>query len=336
MTDLSVNYMGLQLKNPIIVGSSGLTQSIDDLQILEQSGVGAIVMKSVFEEQIFLDVDYLQQNVVADNLCRLQHFTTSDYTERNVRREYLVCCEQNIREAKKKLNIPVIASINCIFASGWTSFASRLQDAGADALELNVAIQPFSKIFSATDIEQLHLDVINNVCNEVSIPVAIKISPYFSDLSRVIDHFAETGIKGIVLFNRFISPDIDIKKMQLSLSSNKFSTSAELTNSLRWIAMKSDELPCDLCASSGVHTGADVIKILLAGGKATQIVSTIYNNGATHVAVMLKEIETWMAEKGYHEVSQFTGKMSSLETNTPASYERMQFMKYYAQSGIVE
>ena len=336
MADLSVKYMGLHLKNPIIAGSSGLTATINDLQTLEQSGVGAVVMKSVFEEQIFLDVDYLREHDLVNNLSHIQHFETSDYTEKRIRREYLESCEQNIREAKKKLTIPVIASINCIFAGGWTSFASRLQDAGADALELNIAIQPFSKIYSATDIEQLHLDIIHKVRAELTIPIAVKISPYFANLNRVIDNIAATGVDGIVLFNRFISPDIDIKKMQVVVASNKYSSSAELTNSLRWIAMKCGEVPCDLCASTGVHTGADVIKILLAGGAATQIASAIYNNGAKQVGLMLEELETWMAEKGYDSVSRFAGTMSSLETNTPVSYERIQFMKYYTQGGQIE
>ena len=336
MADLSVNYMGLHLKNPIIVGSSVLTQSIDDLQTLEQSGVGAVVMKSVFEEQIYLDYDYLIQNVIADNLSQLQHFETSDYTEKSIRREYLSSCEQNIREAKKRLSIPVIASINCISASGWTSFASRLQDAGADAIELNIAVQPFSSVLSAADIEQLHIEIIHKVVNSVSIPVAVKLSPFFSDLSRMIDDVAATGVNGIVLFNRFIGPDIDIKNMQVMIAANKYSSSSELPNTLRWIAMKSGDVPCDLGASTGIHTGADVIKILLAGGAATHIVSTVLSNGTAQVALMLKDIETWMDEKGFDRISRFAGTMNSLETNTPASYERMQFMKYYAQNGTVE
>ena len=336
MADLSVKYMGLHLKNPIIVGSSGLTTTINDLQTLEQSGVGAVVMKSVFEEQIYLDLDYLQQNDVADNLSQLQHFETSDYTEKRIRREYLSSCEYNIREAKRKLSIPVIASINCISASGWTSFASRLQDAGADAIELNIAIQPFSPALSAADIEQLHLDIIHKVRSEVSIPVAVKLSPFFSDLSRMIDDVAATGVNGIVLFNRFIGPDIDINNMKVLIAANKYSSSSELPNTLRWIAMKSGEVPCDLGASTGIHTGADIIKILLAGGAATHIVSTIFTNGTAQVAVMLKDIETWMTEKGYDNISRFAGTMNSLETNTPVSFERMQFMKFYAQNGMVE
>ena len=331
MTDLSVSYMGLQLKNPIIAGSSGLTTSINDLQALEQNGVAAVVMQSLFEEQIYLDADDKRLTDTKNNFCE-QYFETVDFSETRVRREYLSTCAQNIREAKEKLSIPVIASINCISVGGWTSFADRLQDAGADALELNIAVQPFSPVLSAADIEQLHIDIIHKVRAAVSIPVSVKLSPFFADLSRMINNIAATGVNGIVLFNRFVSSDIDINKMQVTTESNRYSSSSEMTNTLRWIAMKSGELPCDLCASTGIHTGSDVIKILLAGGVATQIVSTLYNNWSGHVAVMLKKIEKWMIEKEYDHVSQFSGKMSYVETNTPASYERTQFMKYHSQS----
>ncbi len=330
MAELSVKYMGLNLKNPIIAGSSGLTRSIADIQRLEESGVAAIVMKSLFEEQIYLDADHQRQKADADSLIYLQHSETFDYIDTHIRTEYLSDYVQTIREAKKKIHIPVIASINCVSASGWTSFAAKLQDAGADALELNIALQPFSPVLSATDIEQLHTDIIQKVRATVSIPVAVKISPYFADFSRVLDNIVATGVDGIVLFNRFFSPDINIDNMQV-VTANMFSTPAELSNTLRWIAMKSGIVSCDLCASTGVHSGRDVIKILLAGGAATQIVSTIYNNGLGQIAVMLNEIETWMAQKGYNYIDQFAGKMSSFETDTPATYERIQFMKYYSQ-----
>ncbi|MDR1155124.1 MAG: dihydroorotate dehydrogenase-like protein [Bacteroidales bacterium] len=330
MAELSVKYMGLNLKNPIIAGSSGLTHSIVDLQRLEESGVAAVVMKSLFEEQIYLDADYQRQKASKSSLIYLQHSETFDYIDTHIRSEYVSDYVQTIREAKKKLHIPVIASINCVSASGWTSFAAKLQDAGVDAIELNVAVQPLNPALSAADVEQLHLDIIHKVCSIVSIPVAVKISQYFADLSRVIDNIAAMGVNGIVLFNRFFSPDININNMQV-VAANIFSTPAELSNTLRWIALKSDSVPCDLCASTGVHSGRDVIKILLAGGAATQIVSTLYNNGLEQVVVMLNELETWMAGKGYNYIDQFAGKMNGFETDSPATYGRMQFMKYYSQ-----
>jgi len=323
MLDLSVKYMGLQLKNPIIAGSSGLSQTIDDMHNLQDSGVSAIVMKSIFEEQIFLDASHQKYNTFAN----APYFETVDYIENRIRREYLSGCMETISQAKKLIGIPIIASINCISASGWTSFASKLQDAGADALELNIAVQSFDPLVSAEIIEELHLQIIEKVLASVSIPVAVKISPYFADMSRVIERIAATGVKGIVLFNRFISPDIDTEAMRTILN-NRFSASTEMSNSLRWIAMKSDTTPCDLCASTGVHSGNDVIKILLSGGAAAQVVSTLYQMGLKQVEIMLEEIKAWMTNKGFSKIDQFAGAMRHMHANTPASYERMQYMKY--------
>ncbi len=330
MAELSVKYLGLHLKNPIIAGSSGLTRSIVDLQRLEQSGVAAVVMKSLFEEQIFLDADHYLRKANEDSMMYLRSSETFDYIDTHIKTEYLANYIQTVREAKQKLRIPVIASINCVSSSGWTSFATKLQEAGADALELNIALQAYDSVLSAADIEQIHLDIINKIRKTVSIPVTVKISPYFADLSRVIDNLSETGINGLVLFNRFFSPDINIDNRQV-VATNMFSTPAELSNTLRWIAMKSGSVSCDLCASTGVHSGRDVIKVLLAGGAATQVVSTIYNNGLEQIGDILSEIEKWMAQNGYNYIDQFAGTMSRFETDTPTSYERIQFMKYYSQ-----
>jgi len=331
MPDLSVKYMGLNLKNPIIAGSSGLSRTVDDLQRMEESGVAAVVMQSLFEEQIFLDVDFKMLKDGKKNSIHTRYSRSFDYIETNTRNEYLLGYTNTIREAKKKLQIPLIASINCISACGWTSFASRLQDAGADAIELNIAVLTLSPLLSANDIEQLHLDIIHQVRAVVNIPVSVKISPFFTDPSHVIDNIAATGVNGIVLFSRFFSPDIDIENMKVTVAS-KFTTPNALPNTLRWIAMKSGTVSCDLCASTGVHSGGNVIKILLAGGTATQIVSTLYRNGLGHATVMLNEIEAWMERKGYDSIDQFAGKMRFFESNTPAgTFERIQFMKYYSQ-----
>ncbi len=330
MAELSVKYLGLNLKNPIIAGSSGLTRSVVDLQRLEESGVAAIVMKSLFEEQITLDSDHHQQKAGQDSMVYFRNSESFDYIDTHIKTQYLSDYIQTIREAKKKIHIPVIASVNCVSASEWTSFAVKLQDAGADALELNIALQPFNPALSSADIEQMHLDIIHKVRSVVKIPVAVKMSPYFADLSRVIDNIAKTGVGGIVLFNRFFSPDINIDNMQV-VAANMFSTPAELSNTLRWTAIKSDSVSCDICASTGIHSGRDVIKVLLAGGAAVQVVSAIYNNGVGHIAVMLNEMEKWMSQKGYNYIDQFAGKMNSFETDAPASYERIQFMKYYSQ-----
>ena len=328
MLDLSVKYMGLHLKNPIIAGSCGLTQSFDDLQKLENSGVAAITLKSLFEEQIHLDAAYNAQNKY--DLCSdvLQNLGATDLIEHRVRRNYLSNCIETIREAKEKLTIPIIASINCITASGWTSFASKLQEAGADAIELNIAIQLFDPILSSEAVEDLHLEIIEQVRASVSIPISVKLCPYFASISQTIKRISESGIDGMVLFNRLLSSDIDIDKMKPVIDC-KLSTSDELPNTLRWIALKSGTVPCDLCASTGIHSGSDVIKILLAGGVAAQVVSTLYKNGLGQVSKMLDEIETWMTAKGFSSIEHFAGMLQYSKVYNQAPYERLQFMKYY-------
>ncbi|MDR2039119.1 MAG: dihydroorotate dehydrogenase-like protein [Bacteroidales bacterium] len=330
MVELSVKYLGLNLKNPVIAGSSGLTNSVNGLQRLEQSGVSAIVMKSLFEEQIYLNADYNIQEAKKNGMVYFRNSETFDYIDTTVKEEYLSNYLDTICEGKKKIQIPIIASINCVSAHEWISFASKLQDAGADALELNIALQGFNARLSSDDIEKRHLDIIHKVREKISIPLAVKISPYFADLSRFIDQLSGTGINGIVMFNRFFSPDINIDEMKVE-AINTFSTPAELSNVLRWIAIKSSDVSCDLCASTGVHSGRDVIKMLLVGASAVQIVSTLYNNGLAHITTILDEIEKWMQHKGLHYIDQFSGKMNQVETDSPMSYERIQFMKYYSQ-----
>ena len=335
MLDLSVKYMGLQLKNPIIAGSSSMSQTVDDCMKLEDSGVAAIVMKSLFEEQIYIDAACQFLNKNEKNSGVVKYFETVDYINNRIRREYLSSCLKTINNAKQKVQIPVIASINCISSCGWTTFASKLQDAGADAIELNIAVQSFDPIISAEVIEDLHLEIIEKVRASVKIPVAVKISPYFSNISNMINSISAMGVDGIVMFNRFINPDIDVESMEITVA-DRFSSPSELSNTLRWIALKSDDVPCDLCAATGIHSGKDVIKILLVGGAATQIVSTFHKNGLQQVEVMLDEIKDWMQRKGYNNISEFAGKMRHMKTDTPASYERIQFMKYNHQIDIAE
>lgn len=330
MSELSVKYLGLNLKNPVIAGSSGLTRSLVNLQRLEQSGVAAIVMKSLFEEQVYLDADYNREKAMQENMIYFDNSETFDYIDMHLQSDYLSDYIETIRKAKETVNIPIIASINCISAGEWVSFASRLQDAGADALELNIALQAFNPNLSAADIERVHIEIIEKVRKAIHIPLAVKISPYFADLSRIIDRLAGTGIDGLVLFNRFFNPDINIDTMQVE-PARMFSSPSDLSNPLRWIALKSGDVSCDLCASTGVHTGADVIKMLLAGSAAVQVVSTLYNNGLDQVAAMLNEIEDWMTAKGYNYISQFAGMMQQFATTTPTAYERIQFMKYYSE-----
>lgn len=325
MADLRSNYMGLALKNPIIVGSSGLTNSVEKIQEIEKAGAGAIVLKSLFEEQIMMQANKnVAQSEIHNNYPEAMDYI-SNYTKENDVTAYL----KLIKEAKAAVSIPVIASINCVSASEWLTFAGKIQEAGADALELNLFVLPSNPKQDGASNEQVYFDVAMSIIKEVSIPVSIKLSYYFSGLAKTMLKLSWTGIKGIVLFNRFFSPDIDIDKFEVT-ATNVFSSREELATSLRWVAMLSARLHCDIAASTGVHQGEDVVKQLLAGAKAVQIASTVYKNGTNVITEMIDFLNNYMDKHEFKSTSDFIGKMSFKETDNPAAYERVQFMKHFA------
>jgi dihydroorotate dehydrogenase (fumarate) len=325
MADLRTKYMGLLLRNPIIVGSSGLTNTADKIIELEKLGVGAVVLKSLFEEQI----RFQKSKSVAQSESIYSYPEAEDYignyTKETSVSEYI----DLIRKCKSLVSIPVIASINCVSSSEWTSFAKKIQDAGADALELNIFILPSDPKRNAEQNEQVYFDIAMTMVKKINIPIAIKISHYFSGLTNTVLKLSWTGIKGMVLFNRFYSPDIDIEKFEVT-SSYVLSSPDEISTSLRWIAMLSDRLHCDISASTGVHDGAGIIKQLLAGAKAVQITSCLYKKGTSIIPEMLKFIENYMDRHEFNTIGEFTGKMSFKKTENPAAYERVQFMKHFA------
>lgn len=325
MIDLTTSYMGLQLPSPVIIGSSGLTRNIENLMAFEQKGAGAVVLKSLFEEQIKFEI----RKVFSYDDAQSAYTEAEDYI-RNYAREHTLDEYLNlIQEAKSKLSIPVIASINCTTAQEWPAFAKNIQKAGADALELNVFVLPSDKDMGASAYEKIYFDVIENVKKEISIPVSLKISSYFSGLAEMVKKLSWTGIQGIVLFNRFFNPDIDIDNMRIK-AAHLYSDPEEITTSLRWIAILSDQVQTDLCASTGVHDGKGVIKQLLAGAKAVQVCSTLYKNGNGQLDVIFREMHDWMRKNNYNKISDFQGKMSHKMTDNPAAFLRVQFMKHFA------
>ncbi len=324
MVDLSTQYLGMKLKNPVIAGSSGLTNSAKSIQDLEQSGAGAVVLKSIFEEEIAFEYEDILQEASAEGV-NLDQF---DYYDFHIKGEKLDKYTSLIEESKKNVSIPVIASINCVYSHEWTSFAKQLQTAGADALELNMFFLPSEFNRTSEEKEKAYFQIIEKVQKEVTIPISLKISYYFSNLGPMIQKLSETGIAGLVLFNRFYSPDFDIDKMEV-VSSNVFSAPSDLPISLRWIAIMAERVNCDLAASTGVHDGVALIKQLLAGADAVQVASTLYENGKGRIGEMLKTLEDWMEGKGYGSLSDFRGKMSQAKSSNPAAYERVPFMKYF-------
>jgi dihydroorotate dehydrogenase (fumarate) len=325
MANLSTRYMGFTLRNPIIAGSSGLTNSVENLIRLQESGAGAVVLKSLFEEQI----NHAINKTYSQNDANYGYPEALDYISHYTRENDLEAYLKLIREAKSKISIPVIASINCVSASEWVSFARKIQDAGADAIELNIFILPSDPRRKSDQHEQIYFDILQAVIRQVNIPVSAKISFYFSGLTNMALQLCWTGISGLVLFNRFFSPDIDIEKFEVT-SAHVFSSPDEISMPLRWVAMLSDKVQCDIAASTGIHDGASVVKQLLAGAKAVQIASVLYKKGFEQIPIMLKEIEEWMDRHQFENTSDFIGKLSYKDSGNPAAYERVQFMKHFA------
>ncbi|PIE71494.1 MAG: diguanylate cyclase [Deltaproteobacteria bacterium] len=333
--DLSVNYMGLELKNPLIAGSSGLTGSVKKIKELADKGAGAIVLKSIFEEEIAFEyTDFVDKEAKKTGAApkffeydgRLNPIEFYDY---KLREDNLSKYTQLIKDSKNEVSVPVIASINCSHKSlEWISYAKRLQTAGADAIELNMFFLPSHMERTAAETEALYFQVIEKVLETLTIPVSLKISYYFTDLGPMIQRLSQTGIKGLVLFNRFFSPDFDINTFEVKPSFT-LSSPSDLAISLRWMAIMSGRVDCDLAASTGVHDSEALIKHLLAGATAVQTASTLYRNGTDTIAEMLKELSSWMRTRGFSQISDFRGKMSQEKSENPALYERTQFMRYF-------
>ena len=305
-------------------GSSGLSATADGVGALEAGGAGAVVLKSIFEEEISAEYE----GALAEAKAKGMSLESYDYYDYQVRGDRIASYVELVRGAKKSVSIPVIASINCTYSHEWVTFAKELEAAGADGIELNMFFLPSDLKRSSDEREKEYLLIIEKVLGQVRIPVALKISPYFSTLAQMIQKLSRTGVSGLVLFNRFYSIDFDIEKLVVT-ASNSLSSPAEIAAPLRWVALMARRVGCDLAASSGIHDGAGLIKQLLAGAKAVQVVSSLYRNGAGHAGAMVRELTDWMGRHGYRAIGDFRGKMSQAESEDPAAYERVQFMKHF-------
>jgi dihydroorotate dehydrogenase (fumarate) len=342
MENLETTYLGLKLKNPLIAGSCGLTNSIPNIRELAKKGVGAIVVKSLFEEQIHFEAEKVIKNntnemspMRPDETIfskRIYDYEEAysyifDFAKRNTLGKYLYF----LNEAKESVDIPVIASINCVSNQDWHSFARKIEETGVDALELNIYILPSDMRRSGEQNEKIYFDIIQEVRNYVTLPLAIKIGYYFSSLSQTAKKLSQTGIKGMVLFNRPYNTDIDIDDLTLSHGS-LFSSPEEYSRTLRWMSILSGQVECDLCASTGVHDQDAFIKQLLAGAKTVQIASAMYKHGFDVIPEILNGTVSWMNKHKFETVDSFRGKLSKTNLQNPAAIERVQFMKLY--SGI--
>jgi dihydroorotate dehydrogenase (fumarate) len=323
--DLSVKYMGLDLKSPIIVGSSGLTNSVEKIKELEAQGAGAVVLKSLFEEQLRYEGMAESDKNTHDYPEALDYIKA--FTKDTSVSDYLTLIE----ESKKVIDIPIIASINCVSPGEWVKYAKQMQDAGADGLELNISLLPSDVNKTSQENEKMYFKIIKDVKKVVSVPVALKMSHYSAGLANLIQKLSwSEHVDAFVLFNRYYNPDIDINTLKIG-SSGVFSTPGDLAASLRWVALLSDKIDVDISASTGVHSGEDVIKQLLAGAKSVQVVSAIYKNHPPVIASMLEEVMAWMADKKYKSIKEFQASVNLHELINPAAFERIQFMKHFGQ-----
>lgn len=322
MLNLEVTYLGLKLKNPIIVSSSGLTSSVEKIKKIEKSGAGAVVLKSLFEEQI----NYEAGSLIMNHDYPEAEDYIKNYTKEHGVGEYL----KLIQEAKKAVSIPVIASINCVSANNWVRFTKEIEQAGADALELNVFSLPVDRNLEAVDYEKVYIELASKIKSVTSLPVAMKIGNHFTNPVNLVYKLFSLGIKGVVLFNRFYEPDIDIDKFSLT-AAEVFSTPSEIRQNLRWVAIISDKVnQIDISASTGIHSGEAVVKQLLAGAETVQVCSVLYKNGIDHIGNLLKDMEGWMTKNNFNSINDFRGRMSYQSIPDPVLYERSQFMKYFS------
>ncbi|MFO8130150.1 MAG: dihydroorotate dehydrogenase-like protein [Bacteroidales bacterium] len=319
--DLSTTYMGLKLKNPIIVSSSKLTNNIGNIKKCADQGAGAIVLKSLFEEQLLADADKLMDQ--DDKYFWFPEAVDfiNKYSKEYGVKEYL----ELIREAKKMTGIPILGSINCSTPNEWPKFAKNLEEAGLDGLELNISIFPFDANVTSKTIEDRYVEIIEAVKAHVSIPVSVKIGACFTNLMQMVSRLSEAGADAVVLFNRYYRPDIDIDTGKIHRD-NYFSAPEEITQSLRWVSLLSNKVKCDIAANTGIHNAEGVIKQLYAGASATQICTTLYKNGIGVISSILFDIKNWMEKNAVESIGEFQGSVASREENL-AAFERVQFMK---------
>lgn len=320
--NLKTKYMGIELENPFVVAASSISSMVDRIEMAQTAGAGALVIRSLFEEQIQHDAMRLDEALAvgserfAESLSyfpELKHGGASDHLKW-------------IEKSREAVSMPLIASLNAASPGGWSKYARQLEATGVDGLELNVYAVPTDPKRTANDIEQDLYEIIESVVGEVKIPVSVKLSPFYSSLPNVATQLAKRDIAALVLFNRFLQPDIDPVSEGLQ-NEMVFSTPTEIKLPLRWIALLYGRINCDLILNTGVHSGLDAAKAILAGATAIQSASALVKNGIPYLSTMLREFENWMQEHGYESLDEFRGKLSQKESDDPFSFERAQYIK---------
>lgn len=326
MPDTSVRYLDHELRTPIIVSSSGLTNTVTGIRRAADAGAGAVVLKSLFEEQIESTADAEGAEIDLSVHPEAEQYV-SQMSMHLGPQSYL----DLIADAKAAVDIPIIASMNCVTSRWWGDYGRQIEAAGADALELNTSIMPRGESDTAESVERRYLRIVDRVRRQVDLPLAVKIGPYFTGLPGFAEQLRKAGATALVLFNRFYQMDIDIEAESLT-PGYQFSTPEEIHTSLRWVSILSGTVGCELSASTGVHTGDGVIKQILAGATTVQVCSTLYRNGFSRITEMQNDLTSWMDRKGYASLADFRGKLGQSGSAQPEAYERLQYIK--ALTGI--
>jgi dihydroorotate dehydrogenase (fumarate) len=328
MADLSTKFMGLTLPTPIVLGSSALSNRLENLQAAEGHGAGAVVLRSLFEEQIEAADSSLQEE-----LSRGSEISAESRTffppQRVGAHDYLAFLEN----AKKAIKIPVIASLNCVAPGSWTEYAKEIEQAGADALEVNIYAVEADATLSCSEVEKRYLEAVAEVKNSVGIPVAVKLSPYFTSLANFAGRLDGLGVEGLVLFNRFLQPDISLDRMA-ALPSMTLSSPSESLVPLRWIGILFGRVKANLAASTGVYDAAGVAKQLLAGAQVVQLASALVKNGIPHIGKVVAGLDDWLQRRGAQSVDEIRGALSQKEVQDPAAFERAQYVHLILSQNI--
>lgn len=329
--DLSTTYLGLKLRTPLVAAASPLSEEIDTIKQMEDNGAAAVVLYSLFEEQLRQDSVELAQHMEHGTFSTPEALTFFPEPEefRLGPEEYL----KHIGEAKKTVKVPIIASLNGSSVGGWTQYAKAIQQAGADALELNIYYIPTDMSLSSSQVEQNYLDILKAVKSAVTIPVAVKLSPFFTNFANMARRLDQAGANGMVLFNRFYQPDIDLETLEIK-PNILLSTPMAMRVPLRWIALLYGKLRANLAATSGIHRASDVLKMLMAGADVTMLCSSLIRHGVRQIGVIERDLVAWMEEHEYTSVQQLKGSLSQKNCADPSAFERAQYMKAISQLPI--
>ena len=333
MTDLSTNYLGLTLKNPIVASASPLCEDLGAVRRMEEAGAAALVMHSLFEEQLTLESHDLDRNLSYGTESFAEALTYfPDMAQYNLGPDgYL----EHLRQVKKAVGIPVLGSLNGVSTGGWIGYAKKIEEAGADGLELNVYYIPTNPEMTGAQVEQMYLDLVRDVRASVKIPVAVKLGPFFSAMAHMARRLDQAGANALVLFNRFYQPDFDLDKLEVA-PNLRLSTSDELRLRLRWAAILYGRVRCDLAITGGVHTAEDVVKAMMAGAKVVMTTSALLMHGVEHLTTLRSGLVSWMEEHEYESVRQMQGSMSQKSVAEPAAFERANYMKVLRSYAVRE